>query len=311
MKKEVIFTLSSAYRDEFSVMGYKFGKGEKSCCIIGAIRGNEIQQLYMCSQLIKALSVLEKKGDISYNHEIMVIPSLNHYGMNISKRFWSMDNTDINRMFPGNINGETTERIAAAVFNEIKDYQYGIQFASFYLQGDFIPHIRMMKTCRENTSLANLFGTQYVVLRNPSPFDTTTLNYNWQQGGTAAFSVYTNETDTIDEKSASLGVASVLRFMSRMGAIKYKSHGGYIGTIIEEDELMSVKATTAGIYRRKHIPGDEVEKGDILAEILHPYEGTIIDRITAPCDGILFFAHNTPLVMENTVAYKMIKRLHI
>ena len=48
MKKDIIYNLSSPYRDDFRVTGYRFGKGGKSCCIIGSIRGNEIQQLYMC-----------------------------------------------------------------------------------------------------------------------------------------------------------------------------------------------------------------------------------------------------------------------
>ena len=71
---------------------------------------------------------------------------------------------------------ETTERIAAGIFKEICKYQYGVQFASFYISGMFIPHVRMMKTCKENTSLANLFGLPYVVLRTPTAMDQSTLN---------------------------------------------------------------------------------------------------------------------------------------
>mgnify|MGYP003164697037 CR=1 FL=1 len=115
MKKDIIFSLSSPYRDDFRVTGYRFGKGEKSCCIIGSLRGNEIQQLYMCSQLVKTLEALERKGDIAYDREILIIPSINSYGTNIGKRFWCLDNTDINRMFPGDPDGETTERIAAGI----------------------------------------------------------------------------------------------------------------------------------------------------------------------------------------------------
>ena len=89
MNIETIFTLKSTYRDDFRIDGYRFGKGEKTCCIVGALRGNEVQQLYVCSQIIKALSNLEKKGNITYNHEIMVIPSLNPFSMNIQRRFWS------------------------------------------------------------------------------------------------------------------------------------------------------------------------------------------------------------------------------
>ena len=149
-------------------------------CIVGTLRGNEVQQLYICSQIIHTLKELERRGCISSGKEILVVPSVNHFSMNIGKRFWPSDNTDINRMFLGYKEGETTQRIAAGVFENIKDYSYGIQFASFYMQGDFIPHVCMMDTEYQNPSLANLFGLPYVLIRKPKPYDTTTLNYNWQ-----------------------------------------------------------------------------------------------------------------------------------
>ena len=52
----------------------------------------------------------------------MVIPWVNYYGMNIGKRFWPVDNTDINRKFPGMDYGDTTERIAAGVLSAIREY---------------------------------------------------------------------------------------------------------------------------------------------------------------------------------------------
>ena len=306
--------MSGLYRDDFRVTGYRLGKGdggaEKTCCIIGSLRGNEIQQLYMCGQLVKALSAIEKKGDFAYDREVLVIPSLNSYSTNIGKRFWCLDNTDINRMFPGDPDGETTERIAAGVFGEISQYKFGVQFASFYIPGVFIPHVRMMKTCKENTSLANLFGLPYVVLREPIAMDRTTLNYNWQVSGTAAFSVYTNATETIDEQSAEQGVSAVLRFLSRMGVIKYRCHGGFMGTIIDEDDMMNVKSGGAGIYRQLRDAGDEVRRGDVMAQIVHPYEGRVVSEIVSPADGVVFFAHKKPLITESTLAFKLIKRLH-
>lgn len=310
MTKEIIYSLKAPYRDELRVTGYKFGKGEKSACIIGSIRGNEIQQLYVCSQLIKELKVLEEKGAIVGNNEIMVIPSINHYSMNIGRRFWVLDNTDINRSFPGVENGETTLRIAHGVFENIKGYSYGIQFASFYMPGDFVPHVRMMETGHQNAGLANLFGLPYVVVRKPSPFDTSTLNYNWQNENTNAFSVYTNVTDEIDEESAKQAVSAVLRFLTRMGIIRYNSHGGFIASVVNEVDMTSVKAYTSGIYRRKKAPNDEVRHGEVIGEILDPYEGNVRDRIISPTDGIIFFAHKSPLVTEHEVVYKIIRRLH-
>ena len=310
MQKEILFTLKSPYRDDLRIQGYRFGKGEKAACIVGALRGNEVQQLYVCSQIVKTLSELERRGSIVHNKEILVIPSVNSASLNIGSRFWAMDKTDINRMVPGYNMGETTQRIAAGLFESIKGYNYGIQFASFYMQGDFIPHVRMMDTGYQNPSLANLFGLPYVVIRSPKPYDTTTLNYNWQIWETSAFSVYTSATDRIDEASAKQAVASVMRFLSRMGIIKYHGHSGYIASVVYEKDLVPVKTKEAGIFRSLKKVNEEVNFGEVIAEIIDPYEGYVKMQIMAPTDGVVFFTHNEPLVMENTVVFKIIRKIH-
>ena len=310
MRKEKIFTLENCYRDDMDVYGFHFGKGEKAACIVGAMRGNEVQQLYICSQLVKVLKELEEKGAIVHDNEILVIPSVNHSSMNIGKRFWATDNTDINRMFPGYHAGETTQRIADGVFQAIQGYNYGIQFTSFYLPGDFVPHVRMMDTGYQNASLANLFGLPYVVIRQPQPIDTATLNYNWQIWNTNAFSVYTSATVQIDERAARMAVASVLRFLTRMGILRYTSHSGYIASVLREDDLTNVKNALPGLYRRHVEPGQEVHRGEVLASIIDPLEGEVISQILSPTDGIVFFAYHEPTVMEGTIIFKIIRRLH-
>ena len=310
MKKEVLYSLKGIYRENFEIEGYRFGHGEKSACIVGAMRGNEIQQLYICSQLIKVLKDLEMRGAISHNHEILVIPSANRFSMNVEKRFWPVDNTDINRMFPGDEAGDTTKQIAAAIFESSKGYSYGIQFASFYMPGDFIPHVRMMETGYQSASLANLFGLQYVVIRKPKPMDTATLNYSWQMNGTNAFSIYTNSTDMVDEKSARQAVSSVLRFLTRMGILKYNNHSGYIASVINEYDLSAVKTYDAGFYKRLKEPGDPVVHNEVIGQVIDPCEGYVKSEILSPTDGIVFFAHTAPLVMGNEVVYKIIRRMH-
>ena len=199
MKREILFRLQSLYRDDLRVTGFRFGEGEKAACIVGALRGNEVQQMYVASQLVRRLSRLEEQGKLTPGREILVVPSVNHFSMNIGKRFWSLDNTDVNRMFPGYLQGETTQRIAAKLFEQISTYQYGIQFASFYMPGNFLPHVKMMDLGLQSSAMGCSFGLPYVLVRNPRPYDTTTLNYNWQVWETKAFSVYTTATDSIDE----------------------------------------------------------------------------------------------------------------
>lgn len=307
MKKKIIYEIKALYRDNFRVTGYEFGSGKKSVCVVGSIRGNEIQQLYTCSQLVKRLKKLEEDGKLVKGHKILVIPSINPYSMNIKKRFWSTDNTDINRMFPGYSLGETTQRIAAGVFEVIKDYQYGMQFASFYMPGNFTPHIRMMKAGYENVELAREFGMPYVVLRNTRPYDTTTLNYNWQIWETNAFSIYTTTTAEVDKESAGTAIRSILNFLSKEGIVDYCGHEGYISRVVEDTDMVPVRTRVAGIFESEVKVGDEVLKGQLLARVIDPYEGEVSETLTAPIDGIVFFQHNDPLTYADTAVFKLMK----
>ena len=306
MKEITVYEMASLYREPLKIKGYRFGAGEKAVCIMGSMRGNEVQQLYICSRLVHTLKKLEEQGKLVAGYEILVIPCANPYSMNIGKRFWAIDNTDINRMFPGYDLGETTQRIAAGIFENVKDFKYGIQFVSFYMPGYFLPHVRMMKTGYEDASLANDFEMKYAVIRKPKPYDTTTLNYNWQIWNTQAFSLYTNQTDTIDEESAHEAIHGVLRFLKARGLINHQIQRGLVTTTLYEENIISVKTTKAGLYRYFKKPGEEVREGEILAHIIDPNIGKVIGQVRAPQHGIVFFVHASSLIMEQTVAYKLI-----
>ena len=307
MKKEIIFNMKSPYRDDFRIHAFSFGKGAKSLAIVGAMRGDEIQQQYICSQLIKTLTTMEEENKISPDCKITVIPSANPFSMNIGKRFWALDGTDINRMFPGYDLGETTQRIAASLFKAIEGYEYGIQLASFYMPGDFIPHVRMLQTGYEAIEEARLFGLPYVCIRQPIPFDTTMLNYNWQLWGTKAFSVYGGQTNNIEDQSTNLTIDSILRFMKKIRVIQnFKQKPGVHAMIMAEEKLITVKADKGGIFYRLKSPNDNVRAGEIIGNIIHPYEGNIISNIISPEDGIVFFGHNKPLVLQGSPLFKII-----
>lgn len=309
MEQKILFEIKNIYRDNFRVTGFSFGKGEKTVCIVGSMRGNENQQLYACSKLTAKLKELEEQGKLAEGIEILVIPCVNPYSMNIKKRFWSIDNTDINRMFPGYALGETTQRIAAGVFDYIKNYRYGIQFASFYMPGAFLPQVRVMRTGYEDVELAKQFGFPYVLLHTPRPFDTATLNYNWQIWETKAFSIYTTNTAQIDKKSAKQAVDAILRFMSKQNIIKenYISRNEYVSRVIESDNLISVRTRASGFFESKVLPGEEVEKGQLLAQIIDTYVGTVKSEIYSPVQGVVSFLHNEAMTYENTAVIKLIR----
>lgn len=307
MEEKILYQIRGLYRDDFRVTGYSFGQGEKSLAIVGAMRGNENQQLYCCARLIRRLRRMEEEGRLTPGREILVIPCVNPYSMNLRKRFWGIDNTDINRMFPGYDRGETTQRIADGVFQILKEYRYGIQFASFYMRGRFVPHVRMMRTGYEDVALAKQFGLPYVVLHQPRPFDTATLNYNWQIWDTDAFSLYTTDTAQVNPASARQAEEAVLNFIDSQGLGRYQGSRGYISRVIGSEDFVPVRAGCGGFFRCLVSPGQAVERGYPLAEIRHPYTLDTLETLTAPVSGIVAFVLDEATTHQDTAVLKLIR----
>ena len=243
--------------------------GGKRLCVVTGIHGDELEGQYVAFLL---------------NQELQRHPEY--------LRGVPLFDLDMNRIFPGYMQGGTTQRIAGALFDAVKGYRYGIHFASFYLPGDFVPHVRIMDTGYQTSSLGNLFRLPYAVMRTPKPIDTTTLNYNWQIWESNAFSIYTSETAHIDEESAAQAVSAVLRYLSRVGVVKYTCHSGYLSTVINENDLATVLTPAGGIFRALRVPGQEVEYGDTIGEILDPFSIKPLNK-SHSLPVILFLIANT------------------
>ncbi|MDR0842797.1 MAG: succinylglutamate desuccinylase/aspartoacylase family protein [Acidobacteriota bacterium] len=317
MRRETLFTINTIYREPLGIDGLFFGSGDKTLAVVGSLRGNEVQQLYICSQLVKALEGHEQAGRLAAGCRAGVIPCVNPFSMNLGKRFWAVDNTDINRMFPGYDKGETTQRIAAGLFGHLRGYKYGVQLSSFYLPGNFAPHVRILDAGYHDLDLADSFGLPFVMLGKPVPIDTGTLNYNWQIFETNAFSIYSKETNEVHEESAHCVVEAILSFMASQGILQsmqgQQGHAAcetvrppHLPRHFDEENLLTVLSAKGGIFIPRHTAGDEVAAGTVLADTLDPYTGALKERVAATQAGTVFFNHDSNLIGGHEVIFRII-----
>ncbi len=308
MREIEICDMPSLYRDDFRIKGYVFGSGKKSLCIVGTFRGNEYQQQFIAAKMIRRLKELESAGELNHGYEILVIPCANPYSMNTRSKFWAIDKTDMNRVFPGNSNGSIIEIIADIVFKATTKYEYGIHLASYYMNGSFLPHVRIMKSDFHYFNEASDFMMPYMMLREPRSYEKRTLNYTWQQEGVKAFSLYSSQTDGIDRNSAHAVVRSILLFLKNKGIISTEILGGYKECEILEEEtrIVPVRTSLAGFFVPKVKVGFGVNKGDLLAEIRDPCTDEIISEVISPVDGVVFFMHAAPMSLSHTAVIKLI-----
>ena len=98
--------------------------------------------------------------------------------------------------------------------------------------------------------------------------------------------------------------ASRARLTPRTGIVSHGSLGAaYESVVIDEVELLHVKARHAGIFYRLVNAGSRVFPGESLAHIIDPYNGQILNDVKATVEGTVFFAHNRPVVLQNALLF--------
>ena len=72
MREETLYELETPYRQKFRIKGFRFGEGKKACAMVAAVRGNEVQQMYVCALLVKKLRKPEPIDTTTLNYNWQV-----------------------------------------------------------------------------------------------------------------------------------------------------------------------------------------------------------------------------------------------
>jgi uncharacterized protein len=308
VEKIEILRIESLSRAPLVVEGYLFkGTNPKApkIAIVGAMEGESILPLYCSSAMVDFFKNKIEKDKIK--GDVLIIPSINHYALNIGKRFWPLDNTDLNMMFPGYEQGETTQRIAKKIFDAIDGYDFGIILERRPDPATCLPYIKLFKSGYEDLSSAKKFGFKMIHHRTMKSIDTVTLQYNWQLWGPKAFSIICPGDNQVDKKIASQINQAMIRFMDKTKIIDYHIFNGYESTVIDRSSIAVVKSPRSGIFISKELPGNYVSKDQVIGEIVHSLEGEIIHQFLAPCNGMITCFYSNSLIYEHAVAFRIAK----
>jgi len=305
MKRLDILTLESPNRAPLRVEGFLFGENSDgpSIAIVGAMSGDHINQLYVASRLVDYLRKKEEEGKIT--GKILVIPAVNTYALNMGETFWPLDKTDINMMFPGYREGETTQRIAARLFEALHGYDYGIILEGRRDQGVCLPYVKIIQSGYEDIESAKELGMRFIHYRPYSPIETVMLQYNWQLWETKALSVVFGKNGHIDHRTSEEVQSALIRFMSKKEMLDIEVFDGYESNIIGQDRISILKASRAGIFDSYVMCGSHVRKGDILGVITDALSGEQLELVTTPCEGVVTCQYAYPLIFQNSIVFRI------
>ena len=311
MKEEILFEIASLSREPLRVKGFRFGKKDStpSCIIMGPMVGNAINQLWIASRLVNFLNQKELENPALFKGEILVIPAINPYSFNMGKAFWPMDNTNIDVMFPGYEKGETTQRIAARLFEKTNNFDYAILLEARKDHSECIPYVKVLDMEKDNGSVedARDFGLDFIHYRKPTAHDTVSISYNWKIWNAKSFTLVSGKKGNLDKGDSHKIFDSIIRFLCKKRILDLPIFESSRGNIITNDAIEVIKSSTAGLFDSLVPVGENVVHGQPLARIYHSLDGSLLQTIIAPCDGIISCRYDYPLIFQNAIAFRIIR----
>jgi predicted deacylase len=224
---------------------------------------------------------------------------VNVYGVLNQSRYMP-DRRDLNRVFPGSARGSLAGRLAHIFLSEIvSKCDYGIDLHTGAIHRSNLPQVRANLDDVETREMAETFGVP--VLLNSNLRDGS-LRESAVEHGVKILLYEAGEALRFDELSIRAGEKGVLNVLGYLGMVrKRKSSSKKITPFIAYSSSW-VRAVTSGFVHDKVQNGDQVVKGQVLAEIGDSF-GEVQSEVLAGREGIIIGKQNIPLVQEGDAMF--------
>lgn len=190
--------------------------------------------------------------------------------------------------FPGNAEGNITERLAATLFSLITTCHYAIDIhtptrGGRYVPITILPHASLGEAFRRAEDLALAFGSGYLMKTQTGIYVADgILCVEATRAGVPAFTFEIGEGGRLEADLIPIGVRCILnalRFLSMLpGALEPPPE-----TVVMT-QFVGLRASKGGLLQTTANLGARVKRGDVLARIYSVY-GDEREIIRAPLDG--------------------------
>lgn len=220
---------------------------------------------------------------------VIAIPVLNIYGFNNFSREVP-DGKDVNRSFPGRLNGSLASRVAAILSKKVLPLaDFAVDFHTGGRSNYNYPQIRYTKGNAESRELAEAFNPPFLIANRPIP---KSLRKTALDMGIPILVYEGGENLRFDGYSIEKGLAGLRKLMKAKGMT---DNAPDPGKTIHITKTFWIRAARAGIFRWSKSSGHQVKRGESLGVINDPYGQDEIPVISK-YDGYIFGHNNTPVV---------------
>ncbi len=261
--------------------------------LCGGLHGDEVNGIEIVRQLVDSglLRQLQKGS-------VIAMPIINIYGfINFSRDV--PDGKDVNRSFPGNVDGSLASHVAYILSQHILPLvDFGVDFHTGGASRTNFPQVRYNASDKKSHDLAKIFAAPFLI--NTQYIDNS---LRWQ-----AFNM--QKTIIVYEGGESLRLNNYAIKEAIEGTRRLLIHHQMIDHLLERPESIDlqryiwVRAPRAGIFNSLKVSGQQVEMGEVIGEINDPYNAESVP-VEARESGYIIGHNNMPVVHRGDALFSL------
>jgi predicted deacylase len=256
-------------------------------CVVAGIHGDEINSFEIARRAFKAIDPQQLKGTM------IVVPAANSLGFRTMNRYM-IDRRDLNRAFPGSVEGSVASIVANAIFERVVrrcDYLIDLHTGSNFRTN--MPQIRVDMANTKSLELAESFGVG-VIIDGAGPAGS--LRREAVKAGVAAIIYESGPPFVFVEREIANGTRGILNALDHLGM--YATPGERSKSqILVGSGWIRVPRGQGGIFLTTVQLGDRVEVGDLLGTVTDPVTD-VAHEIRADRAGIVIGAALPAVVLS-------------
>lgn len=281
-------------------------KGMKRISIVTGIHGDELEGQYVCFEVARRIEKeMDKLAGI-----VDIYPAMNPLGIDSITRGIPAFDLDMNRLFPGNIDGNMTEYLAAEIMKDVSgsDLVIDIHASNIYLRE--IPQIRINELHeKELVPFAREANVDFVWVHGASTVLESTFAYSLNSTGTPCLVVEMGVGMRITEEYGEQLTEGIFNLMKKLGIWRGDAASSRKPLISKNpDDVSYLNASIGGLFIPKVHHWEKLKEGDLIGQIIDPLSGQILDEVLSPVDGILFTIREYPIVDEGSLVGRLLRK---
>lgn len=280
-------------------------KDVKRISIVTGIHGDELEGQYVCYELQR--QIYEQKDKLS--GIVDIYPAMNPLGIDSITRGIPAFDLDMNRLFPGNIDGNMTEYLAAGIMKDVagSDCVLDIHASNIYLTE--IPQIRINELHADMLlPLAKHANVDFIWVHGASTVLEATFAHSLNSIGTPVLVVEMGVGMRLTKEYGDQLVTGILNLMKELGIWNGDTpevREPVVST--DPDDVCYLNASASGLFVPEAKHGARLNKGDMVGRIVDPLCGEVLDEVRAPHGGMLFTIRDYPIVDEGSLMGRILR----